>query len=208
VPALPSALATPARFGIPVCSSSRAGSLVPAASLVRTASRLRTASGHCRPDTSRCTTSPRMTVPGRIKAGPMTRRGAEPSGFPALQPMTGLPARPRMPATARIPAGPPTTTTAPWAVMTAAGSTRTDIRPGAGFSRVSVTMTRSRTTTSGPMADGPMADGPMADGPMADGPAMAAARRGAGGRAAPAVPGGVGSDGSRPWSRCWLFSSR
>jgi hypothetical protein len=217
---------TPGWLGIPVCPSARSGSEDPA-SLVRTASRRRIASGHCHPDTSRCITSPRMTVPGRvradriradriradriragriradriradrIRAGRMTRRGAEPSGFPARQPMAGIPASPRMPATARIPAGRPTTTwaatTATRAVMAAAGSTRTDMRPGAGSSRVSVTTTRSRTTTSGPR------------------PAMAAAGRDAGGRAplaGPGVPGGVGSDGSRPWSRSWLFSSR
>jgi hypothetical protein len=202
---------TPGWLGIPVCPSAHSGSEDPA-SLVRTASRRRIASGHRHPDTSRCITSPRMTVPGRvradrvradriradrIRAGRMTRRGAEPSGFPARQPMAGIPASPRMPATARIPAGRPTTTwaatTAIRAVMAAAGSTRTDMRPGAGFSRVSVTMTRSRTTTSGPR------------------PAMAAAGRDAGGRAplaGPGVPGGVGSDGSRPWSRSWLFSSR
>jgi hypothetical protein len=207
---------TPGWLGIPVCPSAHSGSEDPA-SLVRTASRRRIASGHRHPDTSRCITSPRMTVPGRvradrvradrvradrvradrIRADRMTRRGAEPSGFPARQPMAGIPASPRMPATARIPAGRPTTTwaatTAIRAVMAAAGSTRTDMRPGAGFSRVSVTMTRSRTTTSGPR------------------PAMAAAGRDAGGRAplaGPGVPGGVGSDGSRPWSRSWLFSSR
>ena len=197
---------TPGWLGIPVCPSAHSGSEDPA-SLVRTASRRRIASGHRHPDTSRCITSPRMTVPGRVRAdrvradrvraGRMTRRGAEPSGFPARQPMAGIPASPRMPATARIPAGRPTTTwaatTAIRAVMAAAGSTRTDMRPGAGFSRVSVTMTRSRTTTSGPR------------------PAMAAAGRDAGGRAplaGPGVPGGVGSDGSRPWSRSWLFSSR
>jgi hypothetical protein len=212
---------TPGWLGIPVCPSARSGSEDPA-SLVRTASRRRIASGHCHPDTSRCITSPRMTVPGRvradriradriradriragriradrIRAGRMTRRGAEPSGFPARQPMAGIPASPRMPATARIPAGRPTTTwaatTATRAVMAAAGSTRTDMRPGAGSSRVSVTTTRSRTTTSGPR------------------PAMAAAGRDAGGRAplaGPGVPGGVGSDGSRPWPRSWLFSSR
>jgi hypothetical protein len=207
---------TPGWLGIPVCPSARSGSEDPA-SLVRTASRRRIASGHCHPDTSRCITSPRMTVPGRvrtdriradriradriragrIRADRMTRRGAEPSGFPARQPMAGIPASPRMPATARIPAGRPTTTwaatTATRAVMAAAGSTRTDMRPGAGSSRVSVTTTRSRTTTSGPR------------------PAMAAAGRDAGGRAplaGPGVPGGVGSDGSRPWSRSWLFSSR
>jgi len=202
---------TPGWLGIPVCPSARSGSEDPA-SPVRTASRRRIASGHCHPDTSRCITSPRMTVPGRvradrvradriraerIRAGRMTRRGAEASGSPARQPMAGIPASPRMPATARIPAGRPTTTwaatTATRAVMAAAGSTRTDMRPGAGSSRVSVTMTRSRTATSGPR------------------PAMAAAGRDAGGRAPPAgpgVPGGVGSDGSRPWSRSWLFSSR
>jgi len=207
---------TPGWLGIPVCPSAHSGSEDPA-SLVRTASRRRIASGHRHPDTSRCITSPRMTVPGRVRADRvradrvradriradrvradrMTRRGAEPSGFPARQPMAGIPASPRMPATARIPAGRPTTTwaatTAIRAVMAAAGSTRTDMRPGAGFSRVSVTMTRSRTTTSGPR------------------PAMAAAGRDAGGRAplaGPGVPGGVGSDGSRPWSRSWLFSSR
>ena len=217
---------TPGWLGIPVCPSAHSGSEDPA-SLVRTASRRRIASGHRHPDTSRCITSPRMTVPGRvradrvradrvradrvradrvradriradrIRAGRMTRRGAEPSGFPARQPMAGIPASPRMPATARIPAGRPTTTwaatTAIRAVMAAAGSTRTDMRPGAGSCQVSVTMTRSRTTTSGPR------------------PAMAAAGRDAGGRAplaGPGVPGGVGSDGSRPWSRSWLFSSR
>jgi hypothetical protein len=207
---------TPGWLGIPVCPSARSGSEDPA-SLVRTASRRRIASGHCHPDTSRCITSPRMTVPGRvrtdriradriragriradrIRAGRMTRRGAEPSGFPARQPIAGIPASPRMPATARIPAGRPTTTwaatTATRAVMAAAGSTRTDTRPGAGSSRVSVTMMMSRTTTSGPRS------------------AMAAAGRDAGGRAPPAgpgVPGGVGTDGSRPWPRSWLFSSR
>jgi hypothetical protein len=202
---------TPGWLGIRVCPSARSGSEDPA-SLVRTASRRRIASGHCHPDTSRCITSPRMTVPGRVRAdriradriragrvraGRMTRRGAEPSGFPARQPMAGISASPRMPATARIPAGRPTTTsaatTATRAVMTAAGSTRTDMRPGAGSSRVSVTTTRSRTTTSGPR------------------PAVATAGRDAGGRAplaGPGVPGGVGSDGSRPWPRSWLFSSR
>ena len=207
---------TPGWLGIPVCPSARSGSEDPA-SLVRTASRRRIASGHCHPDTSRCITSPRMTVPGRVRAdriradriradriragrvraGRMTRRGAEPSGFPARQPMAGIPASPRMPATARIPAGRPTTTwaatTATRAVMAAAGSTRTDMRPGAGSSRVSVTMMMSRTTTSGPRS------------------AMAAAGRDAGGRSPPAgpgFPGGVGTDGSRPWPRSWLFSSR
>jgi hypothetical protein len=212
---------TPGWLGIPVCPSARSGSEDPA-SPVRTASRRRIASGHCHPDTSRCITSPRMTVPGRVRADRvrtgriradrirtgriragrvradrMIRRGAEASGFPARQPMAGIPASLRMPATARIPAGRPTTTwaatTGTRAVMAAAGSTRTDTRPGAGSSRVSVTMTRSRTTTSGPR------------------PAMAAAGRDAGGQAPPAgpgVPGGVGTDGSRPWSRYWLFSSR
>jgi hypothetical protein len=205
---------TPGWLGIPVCPSAHSGSEDPA-SLVRTASRRRIASGHRHPDTSRCITSPRMTVPGRVRADRvradriradriradrvradrMTRRGAEPSGFPARPPMAGIPASPRMPATARIPAGRPATTwattTATRAVMPGAGSTRTDMRPGASSFLVSVTMTRSKTTTGGP--------------------AMATAARGAGRRAAPAgpgVPAGVGSDGSRPWSRCWLFSSR
>jgi hypothetical protein len=218
---------TPGWLGIPVCPSARSSGSEDPASPVRTASRRRIASGHRHPDTSRCITSPRMTVPGRvradriradriradriradriradriragrIRADRMTRRGAEASGSPARQPMAGIPASPRMPATARIPAGRPTTTwaatTATRAVMAAAGSTRTDTRPGAGSSRVSVTMMMSRTTTSGPRS------------------AMAAAGRDAGGRSPPAgpgFPGGVGTDGSRPWPRSWLFSSR
>jgi hypothetical protein len=196
VPGLPKALGpltTPVWLGIPACSSARSGSLD--SSLVRTVCRRRIASGRCRPDTSRSITSPPTKVYGPTEAGRMTRCGAGLSGFPDREPMAGLLASPRMPATARIPAGRPATTwattTATRAVMPAAGSTRTDMRPGASSSLVSVTTTRSKTTTGGS--------------------AMATAARGAGRRAAPAgpaVPDGAGSDGSRLWSRYWLFSSR
>ena len=62
-------------------------------------------SGRCRPGTSRCTTSPGTTIPGRPgrrTRAPETRRtrpGAGPSGFPAPKPRSGTPASPRRPAT-------------------------------------------------------------------------------------------------------------
>ena len=63
-------------------------------------------SGRCRPATSRCTTSPGTTIPGRpgrwTRVDPQTRRtrpGAGPSGFPAPKPRSGTPASPRKPAT-------------------------------------------------------------------------------------------------------------
>ena len=187
--------------------------------------------GRCRPDTSRCTTSPGTASAGPARpagpgspagpgppAGPAavrrTRPGAGPSRLPAPKPPSGTPASPRRPVLAT--------------------STRR-ISTTSAASTVSRTGTREPASTRGAEARRSSEPGQYAgDGEYEDecrrqvrprlrrrrrrrlrrpGRSSRQARRGsrdagtaaaAGGAAAP----GAGSAGSRRWPRCWSSSSR